>query len=98
MSNEEQEENLSNGNKIEGVITVFPNPTRGNLSINGINADGKKVTVHIKNVNGANLMTKEFDEVTSEYTLETNALQSGLYFIEIVKDNNARKVIKFIKN
>lgn len=98
LSNEEQEENLSNGNKLEGTITVFPNPTRGNLNIKGIIADGQKVTVHIKNVNGANLMTQEFDALTSGYILETNTLQSGLYFIEIIKNNNTRKVIKFIKN
>ena len=98
LSNNEQDKNLSNGNQQEGAITVFPNPTRGNLNIQGIIPSGEKITVHIKNVNGANLMTKEFDALTSEYILETNALQSGLYFIEIVNNNNAHKVIKFIKN
>ena len=98
LSNNEQDENLSNGNQLEDAIKVFPNPTHGNLNIKGIITDGGKITIHIKNVNGANVMTHEFDALTSQYTLETNALQSGLYFIEIINDNNAHKVIKFIKN
>ena len=86
----------SNGNP-EGAIRVFPNPTHDNINIEGIQAAGSTVTVNIKSINGANLMTKEFDPYASAYILKTNTLETGIYFMEIVKGSK-RKVIKFIKN
>ncbi|HEA30486.1 MAG TPA: T9SS C-terminal target domain-containing protein, partial [Leeuwenhoekiella sp.] len=98
LSNNEQDANLSSGNNLEDPIKIFPNPTHGNITITGISATSGALTVNIKNVNGANLMTRKFEGLNAAYTLETNALQTGLYFIEIIKDNKSKKVIKFLKN
>ncbi len=76
-------ENLLNKNS----IIIYPNPTNSTLTINV----SMPTTISIINVLGQELLTQK---VQSSETINVSNLENGIYF---VKDLNAGKTIKFIK-
>lgn len=100
----EPDNTLSNENKdifagnLENKIKIYPNPAKDKINIEGIRTADGTITIKIKSINGAILMTKKIDQTAHTYTLETSMLQTGIYFIEIAKGPKSSKVIKFIKN
>ncbi len=79
---------------INGLITVFPNPSSGviNISINDVNA-----TVYsIYNAIGDKVMTGSLNSTTK--AIELNDLRNGVYFIDIQSDKGTiQKKITLVK-
>jgi len=98
LSATRENSNLSNGDRPGDAIKIYPNPTKGNITLTGINVIEQPVAIAIKNINGATLLNKTFETFNTSYTVETSSLQTGIYFLEITNGTNAKKVIKFIKN
>ncbi|WP_031428719.1 malectin domain-containing carbohydrate-binding protein [Flavimarina sp. Hel_I_48] len=98
LSTIEEDANLSNGDRFGESITVYPNPTKDNITLTGIGDTERSLEIAVKNINGATLISKKYNAFDTSYTLETSSLQTGIYFVEIVKDASSKKVIKFIKN
>jgi len=76
-------------------ISVFPNPTNGDLNINFARNLGA-ADINIINLNGQIVLNTSL-EANGNNTIETSKLVSGIYFAEITSDNG-NATIKFIKN
>ncbi|WP_299767558.1 T9SS type A sorting domain-containing protein [uncultured Dokdonia sp.] len=76
-------------------ISVFPNPTNGDLNINFARNFGT-TTVDIINVNGQKVLNASVDGFGNN-TIATSKLANGIYFAQI-SNETATTTIKFIKN
>lgn len=76
---------------LENEVMVFPNPSRGELHINGNYLEGARVIIY-------DLLGKEIMKVSelknSENTVNTQVLQSGIYLlkIETTKGSMSKKI------
>lgn len=71
-------------------ITIYPNPTSGELNISGIESG----TYRIYDAVGSICME---DSCAGE-SIDISNLVAGVYFIEIVEHNQNRTILKFIKS
>lgn len=89
------EELLSvDSNSLAGAISLFPNPTEGDLNINFSRSLGA-VNVDIINVSGQHILTKKLESISSS-TINTKELANGVYFAQI-STNDAAITMKFVK-
>ncbi len=91
------DDNLSAGEDatLANNISVFPNPTNGDLNINFARNYGA-TNVDIINVNGQKVMTASVDGIGNN-TLATSRLANGVYFAQVTNETGVATV-KFIKN
>ena len=82
-------------NALSENVSVFPNPTSGDLNIN-FARNFETLNVDIINVNGQKVLSQEMEGVGSN-TLATSRLANGVYFAQISSDEGST-TIKFIKN
>jgi subtilisin family serine protease len=75
--------------ELESSLTVFPNPTSSEISINGI--EGIVEDVQIIDMNGKSIYAS--DQLT---TINVSQLNSGTYFVRLVVDGKVQQV-KFVK-
>lgn len=75
-------------------ITLYPNPSKGILSLNMNNINGGKITITITNSIGIIVKEIELENLTSSYNQEIDLSNSanGVYFISI--QSNKTKVVK----
>ncbi|MGZ3899661.1 MAG: T9SS type A sorting domain-containing protein, partial [Bacteroidia bacterium] len=83
----------------ENNLTLYPNPTNGNVNIsfNGISGETAKITVY--DVNGRIVKTEDLGKIyTSEvnYTFETTNIATGLYIIHVTSDSGIKRVAKLV--
>lgn len=91
------DENLSAGDDatLANNISVFPNPTNGDLNINFARNFGA-TNIDIINVNGQKVMTASVDGIGNN-SLATSRLANGIYFAQVTNETGVA-TIKFIKN
>jgi len=79
-------------------LSLFPNPASQNVFLNYEAKHESEVTIHIFDVTGKVIQTIQSQVLTgnNKLKLNTEALESGIYFIEITNEHNSKK-IKFIK-
>jgi hypothetical protein len=88
-------ENLSTNNFANAAINIYPNPTTGIININfGQVLD--QATLTLTNVLGQVVSSKTVGNLVNTI-FEINE-PNGIYFLEIVSQNNEKKVFKIIKN
>lgn len=74
---------------------VYPNPTRGSLSIEFVLDQGEKVSLWLNELTGARIQTLEeryFPEGPHSLTFDLSALPDGMYFITIRTGGSYRMV------
>lgn len=76
-------------------IYLYPNPTKGTLNIRIPNNFGLPNSYAISNVLGQKISQKNISKET-DLTINTSALDNGVYFITIVKEDQKR-TLRFIK-
>jgi len=76
-------------------VSVFPNPTNGDLNINFARNIGT-TNIDIVNVNGQKVLNTSAEGFGNN-TLATSKLSNGIYFAQISNETNST-TIKFIKN
>lgn len=81
-------------NTMETKVELFPNPTSGDLFIKL--SDKKIVSYYTTNLYGQQLTKGNASDETS-LRISTNELPQGVYFINLVCDNNLTITRKFIK-
>lgn len=74
-------------------ISLFPNPTESNLTLEGLNGNSNNITV--VNMNGQ-LMTSHTNITTNSFEMNVSNLDSGIYFVKIDSDNSS-ETIRFMK-
>ena len=83
---------------IDDVSNVYPNPISNTLKLDIGIIKPTAISLKIYNQMGQALIMEQFN-MSSAQTIEVNTsgLQSGMYFLEIMADDNYRIVRKFIK-
>jgi hypothetical protein len=83
---------------IDNVSEVYPNPIRNNLKLDIGIKNPTIITVKVHNQVGQTLIIEQFN-MGNNQTIEVNTsgLKSGMYFMEIIADDNYRIARKFIK-
>lgn len=79
-------DNFSN----EGNISVYPNPTSSNISVEFNVTDKKNVLIEVKNALGQTVKTIDnnfFSNGNNKIEINTNEFQSGLYFVQLYDGN-----------
>ena len=73
-------------------LTIFPNPTTGEITLRGLELFNTISSLTINDINGT--VVKELDQTTTLFNLET--LKAGVYFLTISAENK-QEVVKIIK-
>ena len=76
-------------------IYLYPNPTKGILSISIPSNFGLPNSYTIANTLGQIILQKEVS-AASDLTINTSTLSNGIYFITVTKENE-KKTMQFIK-
>jgi len=82
--------NIENQNN-ENMLSVFPNPSHGQLQIKGINNLNSIKSIQIKSINGAHIKTLPIEPIIS-----ISDLQKGIYIINITHSTGTEQ-LRFIK-
>ena len=83
--------------ELDDSISIYPNPTSGNVNINvndNINSNNTIKSVELYDVQGRLLQTQLLDEVQT--TIDISEKSTGIYFLKITSDKGS-KVEKLIK-
>jgi len=87
-------------NELENVvnITIFPNPTNQNLTINYSLLSDISLTINVIDISGKEVISTNTSNQTgnNKFQLNTENLEAGIYFLNI-SDGKSSKNIKFIK-
>ena len=76
-------------------LSVFPNPTQNNLTLQVLNFNEEELHYQLLDVNGKLLYSKRIAE--SETQINLVNLSPAIYFIRITTKNNTVKLFKLIK-
>lgn len=76
--------------------TASPNPTTNFLKLKIENYASENLTYVLYELNGKVIETKKME--SSEVSITTEQLASGIYFLKVVELNNDLKTFKIIKN
>jgi len=79
-------------------LSLFPNPASQNVFLNYEAKHESEVSIHIFHVTGKEMQNIQTQMLTGKNNLKLNTetLESGIYFIEIANENSSKK-LKFIK-
>jgi PKD repeat protein len=72
---------------ISHELKLYPNPTRSDVIIEGLNTDSEGTIITITNSQGAVVLRKTFNQVENGITLDMSGLMNGAYYVRI--ENNA---------
>jgi len=85
---------ISNNKIEESSTSLYPNPTKNILHIEGLNAN-MQYTIMVTNQNGATVTSTQINKIAS-YNLNVENLSKGVYYISITSNQNT-VTKKFIK-
>ena len=85
---------------LQGTITVYPNPTTGNLNIVIVSVKSTRMTAKLTDVTGRVVQNVEFDLQSGENNTQLNleGLMNGNYLLEISNTTGklfSQKISKF---
>lgn len=72
-----------NGVTSSESISIYPNPTRGNLHVNLSSVKDETVTVNLFNVAGRSFYQQQLAVTNGQFMLNVGALDKGVYVLEI---------------
>jgi len=73
-------------------VSVYPNPTTGQLRVSGDISDDKDRNIVIFDIVGQVVFTSRLSELSPETTIDISHLANGMYFFKI--DNKMYKIVK----
>jgi len=76
-------------------FTIYPNPSKGIVNIQLSSKSDTLYAIEIVDVLGKKVLSQK-GNATQQQTIEVNAIQSGIYFVEITTDSNAKATKKLI--
>ncbi len=83
----------------ENSVSIFPNPTSGNISVQMNALSGNKISIDVFDVLGQNVMEKENDNASGifQQMLDLSAMSDGIYFVAIKVDDKIISTKKIVK-
>lgn len=88
---------LSTGFYEHTPFSIYPNPVKNILNIQGQNNYSSDASVQVFDINGKLLEFEIIDLVDSNNALNVSHLKSGVYFLTIKNKNGDKQTLKFIK-
>ena len=76
---------LNYGN--QNAVSIYPNPTGGNLSINLTENIGKQFDLNVFNTLGQQIFAKRIYDNTGTTTIDLSQFSEGIYFLHMISDN-----------
>ena len=91
--------NVKSAESMGNSISINPNPTHSDVILHWTSAKREKAVINIYNLFGQKISTLEMDlnPGLNERKINTDHFIPGVYFIEMVK-NNQRETLKLVKN
>jgi len=77
----------------ENQVTLFPNPTQGMASINGV---AQNSTVKVYDISGK--LQSEFISESTVINIDITSLKSGMYLVKFLGLNNEEGMVRLVKN
>lgn len=80
-------------------LSIYPNPTNGNVTVNFFAADNEDVTVNVLDLNGRLIRSESVKNLTSGYTdynFNTSDMNNGVYIVNISSSLGIKRVSKLI--
>jgi len=80
-------------------LSLYPNPTNGNVTLNFFAADNENVVVNIMDMNGRVIKSEAINKLNSGYTdynFNTSELSSGVYIVNVSSSVGIKRVTKLI--
>jgi hypothetical protein len=74
-------------------LSVYPNPTSGSVTLS-INS-GIIANISVKDAAGRVVLNKQIQATTT--ALDLSGMQNGVYFVEVLTENNAKQTIRVVK-
>ncbi len=83
-----------------GRVSVYPNPTNGNFNIKLEGIIANSIQVSIIDITGQIVDVDILSEVSGNaiYSKDISMLSDGIYFVNLILNNNQSKVIRVVKN
>jgi hypothetical protein len=81
--------------QIIAPITVTPNPSSTNITVEGITASMKATSISLTNIEGRTVATKSL-EANANTSFDVSNLNAGIYFVNVYHASGVEKV-KFVK-
>lgn len=83
----------------ESSISIFPNPTSGNIFVQGNSLTGNKIELEVRDVLGQTLLKRQVQNVSGNWQeeLDLSAMANGVYFVSVKMDDGrvlTKKVVK----
>jgi outer membrane protein assembly factor BamB len=85
-----------NSQKLNQLISVFPNPGQNEINISNLANENDIVELRISDINGKTILENRID-LTSNHIINTRDLSKGVYFIH-VSNQKSTTVTKWVKN
>jgi hypothetical protein len=74
---------------------VYPNPTRGLITLTIKPYDNENLRYRLYDLNGILLQDKKIESEETEISMQN--LSSAIYFLKVIKDNTETKIFKIVK-
>lgn len=86
--------NVSVNNNTLAGLKLYPNPSISSFNLSGDVKNADKVEIRLSDINGKVILTKSLNTVNNRFETEisTAALASGLYFCQIVANNEIQTI------
>ncbi|MDI1353703.1 MAG: T9SS type A sorting domain-containing protein [bacterium] len=94
-----QEYQNSEWAKEESHLSLFPNPTNGNVNVAFQGLDGESATLQIMDISGRHVRTEDLGVIASGdmvYSFETTGMNAGVYIVNVSSTSGVKRVAKLI--
>ena len=86
--------------KSENNMSLYPNPTNGDVFVTFAAVDGESATLSIMDINGRVVKTENLGKLNAggdlTYSFQTTDLASGMYIVNVNGTSGAKRVAKLI--
>jgi hypothetical protein len=80
-------------------LSIYPNPTTGELNITFRAFDDEKAVMNILDINGRVVMSDNLGKLSNgdmKHSTDVSSLPSGMYIVNISSDSGIRRVSKLV--
>jgi Secretion system C-terminal sorting domain len=77
-------------------ISVYPNPTKTNATLNIANYNAENISYELFDLSGKQIVSQKITSTATQIPMEE--LSSAIYFLKILDQNKVLKTFKIIKN
>jgi hypothetical protein len=77
-------------------MSVYPNPTKANATLNIANYNTENIDYELFDLNGKQIVSQKITSIETQIPMEE--MPSAIYFLKVIEENKILKTFKIIKN